>query len=221
MNTRNAILPCFVALLLPLASAQPYAPDHAAATPERLVLWNGRDLTGWKVYVNDPAVTPASVWQASGGVLHLDTKASGYLRSEKEYSNFHLHVEWRWTKDAPANSNSGVLVHVHGPDAVWPLCFECQLKNGNAGQIVGIGLDIPDAPLQNNRKRAPRLAAPSEKPPGEWNTYEITCRDDTIECSVNGVRQNRVAKLPVSAGAIALQLEGFPIEFRNVWLKPL
>ena len=107
------------------------------------------------------------------------------------------------------------------PDAVWPLCFECQLKTGNAGQVVGLGLDIPDAPMQNNRKRAPRLAEPSEKPPGEWNTYEIFCRGDTIECSVNGVPQNRVGKLPVSAGAIALQLEGFPIEFRNVWLEPL
>jgi len=190
--------------------------------PERVALWNGRDLTGWRIYVNDPAVTPASVWRASDGVLHLDTKASGYLRTESTYSNYHLHVEWRWSgPDIPANSNSGVLVHVHGPDAVWPLGFECQLKNGNAGQIVGLGLDIPDAPLQNNRKRAPRLAAPSEQPPGEWNTYEITCRGDSIECSVNGVRQNRVGKLPVDSGAIALQLEGFPIEFRNVWLEEL
>ncbi|HKB57695.1 MAG TPA: family 16 glycoside hydrolase [Lacunisphaera sp.] len=44
---------------------------------------------------------------------------------------------------------------------------------------------------------------------------------DTIEVFVNGVRQNQVGKLPVSAGNIALQMEGFPIEFRNVWLEAL
>ena len=95
------------------------------------------------------------------------------------------------------------------------------MKTGNAGQVVGMGLDIPDAPLLNNRKRAPRLADPSEKPLGEWNTYEIYCRAATIEVFVNGTRQNRVEKLPVSAGRIALQLEGYPIEFRNLWLEPL
>ena len=37
----------------------------------------------------------------------------------------------------------------------------------------------------------------------------------------NGTRQNFVEKLPVSTGGIALQLEGFPIDFRNVWLEQL
>ena len=68
---------------------------------------------------------------------------------------------------------------------------------------------------------APRLADPSEKPLGAWNTYEIFCRADVVEVWINGVKQNRVDKLPASAGAIALQMEGFPVEFRNVWLEPL
>ncbi len=187
----------------------------------RTTLWNGTDLTGWTFYLNDAAIDPKTVWKATDGVLGLATKASGYIKTEKVFANYHLHVEWRWPKDAPANTNSGVLVHVHGPDVVWPLCFECQLKTGNAGQVVGMGLDIPDAPLDNKRKRAPKFAASSENPLGEWNVYEIFCRNDTIEVFINGVRQNRVDKLPVSTGQIALQLEGFPIEFRNVWLESL
>jgi len=179
--------------------------EQATAYKERVVLWNGRNLDGWHVFLDNPVVLPSSTWSASDGVLHLDTPEKGYLRTEREFSNYHLHVEWRWpSAHAPANSNSGVLVHVHGPDTLWPL-----------------GLDIPAAPLENNRKRAAKLAASSEKPPGEWNTYEIFCRGDTIECFVNGVRQNRVTNLPVAAGAIALQLEGFPIEFRSVWLEEL
>ena len=96
----------------------------------------------------------------------------------------------------------------------------CQLKSGNAGQVVGMGLDIPAAPMLNNRKRAPRLAEPSEKPLGEWNAYDIDCRDRSIEVLVNGVRQNRVDDQPVTSGAVGLQMEGFPIEFRSVWLEP-
>jgi hypothetical protein len=198
-----------------------FAGQDPAPSPKRIDLWNGRDLTGWKLFLNDPALAPASTWSATEGALRFDTKASGYIRTEKDYSNYHLHVEWRWAKDAPDNANSGVLLHLHGPDAIWPLCFEAQLKTGNAGQVVGMGLDIPAAPVLNNRKRAPRLAEPSEKPLGEWNTYEIVSRGDTIEVFVNGVRQNFVDKLPVSKGAIGLQMEGFPIEFRRVWLEPL
>lgn len=195
--------------------------EDTAAPKGRITLWNGRDVTGWTVFLGDGSVAPASVWSASGGVLRFETKASGYLRTEGSFSNYHLHVEWRWPRDAAENSNSGVMVHVQGQDAVWPASFEAQLRAGNAGQIVGIGLDIPTAPMLNNRKRAPRLAEPSEKPFGEWNSYEIYCRGATIELFVNGVRQNYVDQLPVSSGAIALQMEGFPVEFREVWLTPL
>jgi 3-keto-disaccharide hydrolase len=187
----------------------------------RVTLWNGHDLAGWTLFLGDATVEPGRVWGASDSVLRIDTKASGYLKTAKSFSNYRLHVEWRWPKDAAANSNSGVLVHVNGPDAIWPSCFECQLKSGNAGQVVGMGLDIPAAPMLNNRKRAPRLAEPSEKPLGEWNAYDVDCRGRSIEVLVNGVRQNRVDDLPVSSGAVGLQMEGFPIEFRNVWLEPL
>lgn len=209
-----------LALFLALSLAVVGRGADTAASSSRTTLWNGHDLTGWKIYLGDPAVDHASAWSVKDGVLQLHTKASGYAKTEKSYSNYHLHVEWRWPKDAPANTNSGVLVHMHGPDAVWALCFECQLKTGNAGQIVGMGLDIPAAPMQQNRKRAPKFAESSEKPLGEWNTYEIYCRADTIEVFVNGVRQNKVEKLPSTEGAIALQMEGYPIEFRNVWLEP-
>ena len=211
------------ALALAFATAGRAAdPAGAATAAKRTTLWHGRDLSGWSLFVDpDANVDPKSVWSAKDGVLRFHSTAKGYIKTERSFSNYHLHVEWRWPKDAAVNSNSGVLVHLHGPDAIWPLSFEAQLKNQNAGQVVGMGLDIPDAPVLVNRKRAPRLAEPSEKPLGEWNTYEIYCRGDVIEVFINGVKQNRVDKLPASAGAIALQMEGFPVEFRNVWLESL
>jgi hypothetical protein len=150
----------------------------------------------------------------------LDKTKSGYLATERSFSNYHLHVEWRWPPESPVNANSGILLHVDGPDAIWPSAFECQLKNGNAGQVVGMGLDIPGAPLLNARKRAPRRAAPSERALGEWNSYDIFARGDSLSAFVNGVLQNHVRSLPRSSGRIALQLEGMPIELRELWLEP-
>jgi hypothetical protein len=66
-----------------------------------------------------------------------------------------------------------------------------------------------------------KLADSSEKTAGEWNGDDIYCRGASLEVFVNGVRQNFVDKLPTDSGQIALQVEGYPIEFRNVWLQTL
>ena len=192
-----------------------------AAEAKRIQLFNGRDLTGWRLFLADHKVEPAAA-TVSDSVIRLASKTSGYLVTAQTFSDYKLHVEWRWPADAVANSNSGVLVHLNPPDVVWPVCVECQLKTGNAGQLVGMGqVDIPAAPMQNGRKRANKLGDSSEKPLGQWNTYDITCRADTIEVSVNGIRQNQIEKVSVRAGAIGLQLEGYPIEFRHLWLEKL
>lgn len=197
-----------------------WAQSTTAPAANRVTLFNGKDINGWKIWLENDAKPEKPVWSITEGVLKFDTTLRGYMATEKVYSNYHLHVEWRWPANAVARSNSGVMLHTHGPDMIWAKSFECQLQNNNAGQVVGFDLDIPDAPMLQNRKRAPRLASPSEKPLGEWNTYEIHAKGNTIECFVNGVRQNYVDKLPISEGKIALQMEDFPIEFRNVWLEP-
>jgi len=218
------------------------ASTEPGAAPARLALWNGRDLSGWSLYLRESAIEPPSAVTPQGitlspvvhvaddvaravqiknGVLRFDSPRSGYLRTTRSFSDYRLHVEWRWMKDAPVDANSGVMLHLHGPDVIWPASFECQLKNNDAGQIVGMGLDIPAAPLQNRRKRAARFTAVSEQALGAWNSYEIYARGDQIEVYVNGVHQNTVTDLPVRSGQIALQLERTPIEFREVWLEPL
>lgn len=207
----------FIAMVAGLSAAETHRDQPANA----IDLFNGKNLDGWRLFLADGKKEPAAATVTPDGTIRLDSKLNGYLATEKTHENYRLHVEWRWPKDAPAASNSGLMLHLHGPDAIWPTCFEAQLRSGNAGQVVGMGLDIPAAPMISNRKRSARLADPSEKPHGEWNSYDISCRGDSIEVFVNGVRQNYVEKLPVAAGAIALQLEGHPIEFRNIWIAPL
>ncbi|MHC4233413.1 MAG: 3-keto-disaccharide hydrolase, partial [Planctomycetota bacterium] len=56
---------------------------------------------------------------------------------------------------------------------------------------------------------------------GEWNSYDILCKDNTIQLTVNGILQNTATESTLVAGAICLQSEGSPIEFRNIKLTPL
>lgn len=51
-----------------------------------------------------------------------------------------------------------------------------------------------------------------EKSVGAWNSCEIICAGDTVVLRINGVEQNRATMLSVTAGHIALQAEGAPIE---------
>lgn len=210
---------CIVTLMGLILATSLLAQSTTAPAANRVAIFNGKDITGWRVWLENDAKPEKPVWSVADSVLKFDTTLRGYIITEKEYSNYHLHVEWRWPVGAVGRSNSGVLVHTQPPDYIWTKSFEVQLQTNNAGQVVGMDLDIPDAPMLQNRKRAPRLTNPSEKPIGEWNMADIHCKGNTIEVFINGTKQNYVDKLPISEGKICLQMEGFPIEFRNIWLE--
>jgi hypothetical protein len=212
---------CGAALIAATAmAADPSTPALPVSHPEqRIALWNGRDLAGWRVFLKDPAVDPRRVWSVQDGVLRLMGQPYGYLRSTYNYFNYHLHAQWRWPAGNPKN-NSGLFVHVNGPDAIWPECVECQIKTGSTGDLIGTGISFP-APVINKKWRALVTTPSAEKAAGEWNDYDILCRGDVVETFVNGVYRNRVQPVSVVAGAIALQLEGTPVEFRDLWLEPV
>jgi hypothetical protein len=183
-----------------------------------LALWNGHDLAGWKwIFTNEVRIE--ELWSATNSVLHLAGKPMGYLRTEKVFADFHVHAEWRWPV-ALSNDNSGLFVFMNRPEAIWPVSVECQLKIGSAGELVGQGGVDFTAPLINGKKRA-KISRSSEHAIGAWNAYDIYCRTNTIETFVNGARQIFVDQVTVSSGNIGLQLEGFPVEFRNMWVKSL
>ena len=61
----------------------------------------------------------------------------------------------------------------------------------------------------------------AERPPGEWNEYDIVCRGDSIRVMVNGVLMNEATRCTEFEGRIGLQSEGAEVEFRNIYLEPL
>lgn len=189
---------------------------------EKLSLFNGEDLAGWKVHLRD-SDKESDCFKAEDGALVCAGKPIGYIRTAKDYKNYKLHVEWRWVvpeEGKKGRRNSGVLLHMSKPDRVWPKSIECQLMSGNAGDFFVIGgTDMKEH--TGKGRRVPKDGKSSEKPLGEWNEYEIVCAGNTITPYVNGVEKNEATGTSVESGKICLQSEGAPIEFRNIYLEPL
>jgi len=225
MKTRTSHFTAILLVLLLIAPAFATAQSKAKkekrtkkAKSETIQLFNGKDLNNWVFQLRDPAVDPATVFTVQNGVIHITGDPFGYMRTKEIYSDYKLHVEWRWPGEA---SNSGVFVHGQLPDKIWIPVIECQLQAGNAGDFVCMGGSSMAEVTNKQRPVAKKMAESSEKPVGEWNTMEIVCKANTIEVSVNGVLQNKGTELFASSGYICLQSEGKDIEFRNVYLNKL
>ncbi|GGC12019.1 hypothetical protein GCM10011325_43550 [Dyadobacter sediminis] len=69
-------------------------------------LFNGKNLKGW-IDVN----TSKETWKVKKGTLVCSGKPIGVMRTERQYENFILEIEW---KHMEAGGNSGVFVWSEG-----------------------------------------------------------------------------------------------------------
>ena len=187
-------------------------------------LFNGKDLTGWTYHLADPDVKMDDVWSVEDGVLVCIGKPKGYLITKKDdFKDYKLTVQWRW--HTGKGGNNGVLVHCSTPGAlgVWCKSVEVQLANGNAGDfwVIGTDLVVPNEEERQKGRRHLNLTDDSEKALGEWNEMEIVCQGDKITVRVNGDLVNVATDVSETQGAIALQSEGTPIQYRNIKLTCL
>lgn len=190
---------------------------------ESIDLFNGKDFTGWRWETDTEGVPLEEVWSIEDGVIKCSGRPAGYIRTNKEdYENYKLTLQWRWPGKA---GNNGVLVHTTKPNAlgVWPKSLEVQLGSGDAGDfwVIGTEIDVENEASRKEDRRHKNLTDDSEKPLGEWNEMEIVCRGDEVVVKVNGELVNHATNSSVTKGAISLQSEGTPIEYRNVKLTPL
>lgn len=208
-----------LALFLTAAFSASAQPAETAITPTtKIQLFDGKDFSGWTFVSKDTNQAVASIWSVTHGVIVCQGKPNGYARTLRTYRDYQLHAEWRFPSGP---GNSGVFLHVQPPDKVWPYCFEAQLLSGDAGEIRCNGGSQANGTTAQHPNYIPRQQPSSEKPVGEWNSYDIICRGNTITVRVNGVLQNEVTGTSASSGAIGLQAEGKPVEFRNLTIEPV
>lgn len=203
----------------------------ADPVPEFRDLFNGRDLTGW-VNVN----TDADTWKVRDGLLICSGKPIGVMRTDKQYENFVLHIEWMhmeaggnsgvfaWS-DARPNPTSGLPngVEIQMLELEWP---RLHIRDGVTppvayvhGELFGVnGVKIVP---ENPRGERSMSVENRCKGRGEWNTYDVVAVDGVIKLSVNGKFVNGIRGATQKKGYLCLESEGAEIHFRNIKIMEL
>ncbi|MFH6603876.1 DUF1080 domain-containing protein [Maribacter algicola] len=180
--------------------------------------------------------TDPDTWRTEDELLICKGLPIGVMRSEKQYENFILQVEWRHME---AGGNSGVFVWSDAnpdPKSRLPGGVEVQMleldwvnlnmRDGKKppiayvhGELFGVGgvNTIPDNPRGERSKSVENRA----KGKGEWNSYTVVCIDGTIKLSVNGKFVNGISQSTIKKGYLCLESEGAEIHFRNFRLIEL
>lgn len=203
-----------------------------APTAEGFVLmFNGKDLTGWKGLVANPiarakmsADTLAAKqikadeimnkgWMAKDGLL-IFTGHGDNICTQKQYGDFEMLVDWKITKDGDA----GIYLRGTPQVQIW------DTARRNVGAQVGSG------GLYNNQKHPSKPLVVADNAIGEWNTFHIIMRGEKVTVYLNGqlVTDNVVLenywdrKLPIfPKEQIELQAHGTYVAYRNLYIKEL
>jgi hypothetical protein len=228
------MVPCtalaFLLLLLsgPLPAAANSAADDSPSRPkDAVVLFDGKDLTGWTTLDGKPPE-----WKVEDGYLEV-VPGKGDIRTEKTFGpDFKLHVEF-WLPlmaDAKgqARANSGVYLQGRYEIQVLDSYMNETYADGVCGALYGI-----IAPSKN-----------ANKPPEQWQTYDITFHAPRVDAEgkvtakghltvvQNGetiidngafdkVTGGALDEKLGEAGPIRLQDHGCRVRYRNIWLQPI
>ncbi len=228
-NDRDRLLgfAVIIASLFLSVSSLAHAADNEPP-PGFVALFNGKDLSGWKVPEGD-----GGHWKVIDGVIDYDAQSEAKrdksLWLDREFGDFELQVDWR-IKEAPyTNPNVPYILpdgtharDIHGkelklalPDADSGIYLRgsgthqvniCRWPIGS-GEMYGTRTN-PSTPSELRAAVTPRLQA--DHPVGEWNRFEITVRVKTVKTVLNGkvvIPGATIPNLPAH-GRLALQHHG-------------
>jgi hypothetical protein len=210
-----------VAALVPvLLAADDAAKPQADADADGFYsLFNGKDLTGWKVNEN-----PQSFKVEDGAIVVNGDRGHAFYDgpvANHDFKDFHFKAEVM----CMPKSNSGIYFHTKFQPDGWPqVGFESQVNNTHGDPKKTAGLynvkDVMnDSPAKDN----------------EWFTYEIIVKGDTIKTVINGKTVTEwtqpadwkgaggQAERRIGSGTFALQAHD-PVSkvlFKNIKVKPL
>ncbi|RZK42234.1 MAG: DUF1080 domain-containing protein [Pedobacter sp.] len=200
-------------------------------------LFDGKTTAGWHTYGK---TSVGSAWEVVDGTIHMNPEKKGKdgggdLVTDKEYSNFHLKMDW---KVAP-KANSGIIFYVHED----PKYKQTYLTGPEMQVLDNDG--HPDGKITKHRSGDlyDMIKSTSEpvKPVGEWNQAEIISNKGKLTFILNGVKvvnttmwdDNWKALIAGSkfatwegfgtykTGKIALQDHGDKVWFKNILIKEL
>lgn len=161
-------------------------------------LFNGKDLTGW-------APVNEVTFVVTNGNLRL-VKGMGWLRTEKQYTDFIFEAEWR---ALVPQYDSGFFVRAGLEGKPWP-------KDGWQVNLAGAALGA--------LVKGYKTVVPAETPPmplNQWVKFRIEVRGKKITLDVNGERVWEYNDLDAASGYIGIQAEDRAFDFRNIRVQGL
>jgi hypothetical protein len=194
----------------------PPAPDLSKVSfGEPVVLFNGKDLSGWKLR------RPEKIngWSVEEGVLVNNTPktdfsatgAYGNLRTEAVFGDGKLHIEFLIERER----NSGI--YVRG-------MYEAQVvdRDSRMQGLQGVGSIFGRVEASENAGFTG----------GKWQSYDITLVDRHITVELNGVKvidnqpvrgptAGAMHSDPMTPGPLYLQGDHTSVKFRNIVLNPV
>ncbi len=187
-------------------------------------LFNGRDLTGWH-----PINVGPETFTVRDGIIVCTGIPTGLLRTERQYENFILEIQWRHMQVA---GNAGLFVWGDALPAVgspFARGIEVQIldngydakgkdqwytTHGDVFPVLGATMTPAGRICINGRRSFPIEDRVKDSP--QWNHYRVEARDGELRLSVNG-KEVTVAKDCVPRkGYLCLESEGSEVHFRNI-----
>ena len=179
--------------------------------------------------------TDEDSWWLDGDILKTTGLPIGVIRSEKEYENFIMHVEWShqeaggnsgafvWSDAIPQGNRLPNGVEIQMLDLEW---VKLNTRDGVEppiayvhGEVFGVGgVEITPENPRGSRSKSTENRVLGKK---EWNTYDVVCIDGNIKLSVNGKFVNGITNSSQRKGYICLEAEGAEIHFRNIQIIEL
>ncbi len=205
-----------------------------APPSDAIVLFDGHDLSKWvqRGRRADRGKLVELKWKVENGYFEI-APHSGDLMTRDYFGDCQLHIEWASPEVVRGNSqargNSGVYMMSRYEIQVLDSYNNPTYADGSAGAIYG---------------QWPPLVNPVRKP-GEWNTYDIVweapkfegqklTRPAYLTLLFNGVVVQNHKELdgptlyravgsyqPHGDAPILLQDHGYPVRFRNIWIRKI
>jgi hypothetical protein len=221
MSVRRRLFPLLVSFfVVPLGAAHAQAPqvapepDAAPAAAKLLELFDGT-LDNWRVvYTENDNI------KIVDGRLRVEGP-SGWVRSTKRYTDFHLEIEFRWLTD---DADSGVFLRAGADETFargWPAgSYQVQLRNpAGESSFPPVGHlfrhQMADGPLRFDEESARTLALPT----GEWQTLAIELVGERLAVWLNGTGITQALGIQKSTNFIGLQAERGGLEFRSIRIQ--
>jgi cytochrome c2 len=194
--------------------------------PSFTSVFNGRDFTGLKFLLGANCkprpegcgqTTPGSTFRIEKGTVIASGRPYGYMYTEKQYLNFTLRLDYRFTpipgieNDSDFPGNSGYLLFIK-EHQVWPKYIEIQGGNSGVLSVISTGGKAVFTVDNDARRRVLR-------PVGEWNSVEIVSANGQIKSSLNGTLISTISEHEYTGGHIGFQSEGSEIAWRNIRIK--